>query len=412
MTGVAVHESEAKGRGRAGGSHRRDIQGLRALAVIAVILSHSGLPVPGGFVGVDVFFAISGYVITAMLLRELHTHGRVRFVRFYIRRFKRLTPALALVVSVTMILSALLLTPPGAREVAAQTALGAVFLMANFVIAVISAVPTVSDDVNPLLHTWSLSVEEQFYLFFPALLGIAWAGWNHGKAVAQRVWRPGRALTAVCIVGALSFVWAMYGSTGRGVPGPDVLLIGFYSPLGRAWEFAVGAILALLPVHRALANVRVATIVGGLGVGAIVLSLFVLDPTVPWPGPATLLPVLGTVAAMAAGSDPEGAKNIVSRTLAMHWPVKLGDWSYSLYLWHWPVIVFATMLWPGSKAAMLAGAVLCAIPAVLSYYYVEQPIRHDPRFEGRRLIPVVLITVGTPALLAAGLWAGTLTGWW
>ena len=147
---------------------RRDIQGLRAVAVLLVVFFHAGLPLPGGFVGVDVFFVISGFVITGMLAREFERSGRIKFREFYARRFKRLTPALALMVTVTVLLSAVIASPLGAQQVTAQTAIGAMLLAANVVIALTTGgYFDAAADTNPLLNTWSLSVEEQFYLFFP-----------------------------------------------------------------------------------------------------------------------------------------------------------------------------------------------------------------------------------------------------
>lgn len=403
--------------------HRRnDVQGLRAIAVLAVIASHAGLALPGGFAGVDVFFVISGYVITAMLVREIATHGRIRYARFYIRRFKRLTPALALMLTVTMLVAAAVLGPLGIQEEIAQTGLGAVFLVANFVIAV---APGDYTGTNPLIHTWSLSVEEQFYLFFPALLGIAWVGLHRAKArrgagadnagndgTGARRLRPRRAFVAVAAVGAVSFVWAMIGSTGVGLPGPDVLVGGFYSPIGRAWEFAVGALIALAPVPRMLSHRTTATVVGIIGLVALAVSFLVVHNSTPWPGPVTLLPVLGTAAAIMAGSDPKGAANPVTRLLSMRPAVAVGDWSYSLYLWHWPVIVTVVTLWPHSTVAPLAGAFLCAVPALLSYRFVEEPIRHDSGIVGRKLAAAVVLTITPPILTAALLWAGDSQGWW
>lgn len=399
------------GRNDQRGSRRRDVQGLRAVAVLAVIAYHAGLPFPGGFAGVDVFFVISGYVITAMLVREIATHGRVRYLRFYIRRFKRLTPALALVLVVTLLGSALLLGPFGTQQVAAQTGLGAVLLVANFVIAA-----TTGDyfdapaEANPLLHTWSLSVEEQFYLFFPALLGLAWVGLQR-RGSAQRAPRPQRALLAVVAVGVVSFVLAMAAAADVSLPGPD-LLFGFYSPVTRAWEFAVGALIALLPLPRLLAHRSVATLVGALGLGAVVASMFVIDSGTLWPGPMTLLPVLGTAAAIVAGADPHGHDNVVTRLLSVRPAVAIGDWSYSLYLWHWPVIVAATMLWPGNVAAVFVAAVVSAVPAIASYHLLEEPIRQDSSLVGRRLGAAVAVATVPPMVLAAGLYAGGAREWW
>ena len=156
-------------------SRRTDIQGLRAVAVLMVVAFHAGLPFPGGFVGVDVFFVISGFVITGMVLRERRATGRIRFGQFYLRRFKRLTPALALVVAVTVTASAAVLSPLGTQQTAAKTGIGAMLLAANVVIARTTGGYFDADAAtNPLLHTWTLSVEEQFYLAFPALIALGW----------------------------------------------------------------------------------------------------------------------------------------------------------------------------------------------------------------------------------------------
>lgn len=169
--------ADAAGSAAVGASRirRLDIQGLRAIAILMVVAFHSGLPVPGGFVWVDVFFVISGFVITAMLMREWATTGRIRFGRFYVRRFKRLTPALALMVAVTMIISVFVLSPLGTQQTAAKTAFGAILLVANLVIArTTGGYFSAPAEINPLLNVWSLSVEEQFYLGFPAILAVGW----------------------------------------------------------------------------------------------------------------------------------------------------------------------------------------------------------------------------------------------
>ena len=209
---------------RDSGNRRPDIQGLRAIAVLMVVAFHAGLPVPGGFVGVDVFFVISGFVITAMLHRELTAAGRIRFGAFYIRRFKRLTPALALMVAVTMVISVLVLSPFGVQQTAAKTAVGAMLLVANFVIPILTggyfAAPA---GTNPLLHTWSLSVEEQFYLGFPAILAVGWLLAQRARALRHAPF------LIVGSVAAASFGLAVLGSTGFTLPTANFLL-GFYSP--------------------------------------------------------------------------------------------------------------------------------------------------------------------------------------
>lgn len=198
-------------------SRRLDVQGLRAIAVLMVIAFHAKLPLPGGFVGVDVFFVISGFVITSMLLREHARSGRIDLKRFYIRRFKRLTPALAVMVVITLVASTLLSSPLGPQQNTALTGLGAIALIANLVIAQTSGgyfdAPAAT---NALLHTWSLSVEEQFYLVFPVLLIVSL------RFARRRPWAPAG---VVAVVGLVSFVAAVAGSRGVSVSNSMLLVL-------------------------------------------------------------------------------------------------------------------------------------------------------------------------------------------
>ncbi|MDO5698060.1 MAG: acyltransferase family protein [Dermatophilus congolensis] len=395
--------------------HRRDIQGLRAIAVLVVVAFHAALPLTGGFVGVDVFFVISGYVITAMLVREWAQHGRIRFVRFYIRRFRRLTPALAVMIVVTLIGSTLLLGPFGPQELAANTAVGAVLLVANFVIAQFTGgYFDVAAETNPLLHTWSLSVEEQFYLAFPALLGAAWAlGHRLRHRMSSRASSDHTApLIVVCAIAAVSFAMAMFGAFGPDFRGSE-LLLGFYSPFSRAWEFAAGAVIALAPGIFRVRSARLAMFLGLAGLAMIAACLVLVGATTLWPGPWTVVLVVGTMLAIIAGSDTSGggSANPVTRALATKPMVAIGDWSYSIYLWHWPVIVFASYLWPNTPWALTLAAVASFGPALLSYRYVEEPIRKDNTLVGRRLAIAVAATLLPALALAGALQVGTARHW-
>lgn len=278
-----------------------DIQGLRAVAVLMVVAYHAGLYVPGGFVGVDVFFVISGFVITAMLAREWQKYGRIRFGRFYLRRFKRLTPALALTVSVTVLASALLLSPTGDQQNAAQTGLGALLLGANIVIArTTGGYFDAPAESNPLLNMWSLSVEEQFYLLFPIVLALSWA--------ASGRWRTIRIpMMVVSVIGFASFALAVLGSSGFSAPSSWMLALlnvslGFYSPLTRAWEFAAGALLALAASRLAVMPARLALVSGVAGAAGLTASLWVITASTPFPGAWTLLPVVATLLLLMAGT--------------------------------------------------------------------------------------------------------------
>jgi len=384
------------------GHRRPDIQGLRAVAVIMVVAFHAGLPVPGGFVGVDVFFVMSGFVITAMLHRERIKTGRILFRQFYLNRFKRLTPALALVVAATMVASAALLSPYGAQTAAAKTGIGAMLLVANFVIvSTTGGYFDLAAKTNPLLNTWSLSVEEQFYLVFPVVIALGWY-------IAHRNSKF-RAAPFLIVSGlaVLSFGLALAGSFGWTFCGAEMIL-GFYSPFTRAWEFAAGALLALaLPKGEARLSSRLTSVMGLVGIGMLVASLWLITEATYFPGPWTLLPVTGTLLLLLAGTQ----NNPVSHTLSTRPMVKIGDWSYSIYLWHWPFIVFAVYLWPYSSYAAALAAIISIAPALVSYYWVEQPIRQSLTGSRIQLVKVIA-AVMIPPMLLAGLVAGSAKYYW
>lgn len=384
------------------GGRRLDIQGLRAVAVLMVVAFHAGLPVPGGFIGVDVFFVISGFVITAMLRREWLATGRIAFGRFYARRFKRLTPALALTVAVTMVLSALLLSPFGAQQTAAKTAVGAMLLTANFAIArSTGGYFDAPAETNPLLNTWSLSVEEQFYLAFPALLALGWLLARRARRLA------GVPVALVTTVAIASFGLALISASGPRFWNSE-MLIGFYSPFSRAWEFAVGALLAFSATNYPVQSRRLAAVLAWSGAATLIASLWLITKNTPFPGVWTLLPVTGTLLVLAAGAQ-EG--NPVSRAIASNLMVRVGDWSYSIYLWHWPLIVFATLLWPGSPAMVALAAASSFVPALASYRWVEQPIRSMAPGTRARFAGLVSVTVLVPIAFAGMLAVGARNSW-
>lgn len=379
---------------------RPDIQGLRALAVLVVIAFHAGLPLSGGFVGVDIFFVISGFVITSMLMREWDRTGAVSLTAFYLRRAKRLTPALALVVAVTAIASSLFLSPFDQQEQAAQTGLGALALVANWVIAAQTGDYFAADaNSNPLLHTWSLSVEEQFYLVFPIALLVAWRA-------GRRFRRPHLAAFAlIAILGLASL--AMLRGAALGISA-DSWTLGYYSPFNRAWEFGAGAALAVVAPH--LPRTRAGgTLAGAAGVVLLAVSVTMIDEATPFPGKWTLVPVLGATLCIAAGCLDGG--NVVSRFFGTRPAVRIGDWSYALYLWHWPMIVLALALFPLSPVAAPLAAVLSVIPAVASYRWVETPFRSLDTRPARRVVRSVGAVVVGSAVLAATGWAVATQVW-
>ena len=376
---------------------RPDVQGLRAIAVLAVVAFHAHLPIPGGFIGVDIFFVISGFVITGMLVNQWAVQGRLRMLTFSARRFKRLTPALALMVCVTVALAFILQSPMGPQQTTAKTALGAMALVANFVIAATTG--DYFDDQaenNPLLNTWSLSVEEQFYLIFPAILFVLWL-------LARRWRRSSAAVIGIALIALLSFGATLISTRSPGLlPGPEGLY-GFYGPFSRAWEFAAGALVALW-----LNRTTVAPSTGGsprlrldlsrwavpltwVGAIGIVVSLWLISPATPGPGVRNLVPVTATALLIAAGSASRGPiwRGLSSRP--MRW---LGDRSYSWYLWHWPLIVFATLIWPETPISAFLAAALSLPIAMAAYRWVEEPIRlwrPSSRRSWRRLLIATLL---------------------
>ncbi len=362
------------------------------------MIFHAGLPLPGGFVGVDIFFVISGFVITGMLKREFAEHGRIRFARFYLRRFKRLTPALAVMVATIMALSAFAMSPLGPQQVSGQTAIAAMLFCANFVIAnVTGGYFDAPADQNPFLNTWSLSVEEQFYFVFPALLAACWT-------YSRRVGNKRFPHTVVRLVIISSLFVAFWGATH-----PGGTLAGFYSPYSRAWEFGVGAAIAL-NAHRLGRLRRIdaarATL---LGAAMVTASFFLITGTTPFPGPWTLLPVFGTALLITGGTRAESSP--VSRALMSRPVVRIGDWSYSIYLWHWPLIVLATSLWPTAPSAALIAATLSIIPAALSYHLVEEPLRRRNWAVGPRRKQSIGMVFALPVALAAVVWTLAANYW-
>jgi peptidoglycan/LPS O-acetylase OafA/YrhL len=383
---------------------RPDIQGLRAVAVLAVIIYHAGLPVYGGFIGVDIFFVISGFVITGSLSRQFQLNGRIKFTEFFYRRFRRLAPAVSAMVAVSLLLSAFILSPFGPQLNVAKTGIGAMFGFANGVVATTSGgYFDASSITNPLLHTWSLSVEEQFYVFFPLILG---ASLIYSRRRSTVLSGP---KTIVSVFALGSFILSLLLELGV-EPASGRVLLEYFSPLTRAWEFAVGALIFLNIENLIRLTRRFAMVFGTIGLAILTFSFWIINDLTPFPGPWALLPVIGTSMIIISGSL--NSTTFVFRVLSARQMVQLGERSYSLYLWHWPAVVFAGYLWPSSPG-MLALSLFCAFfLSLLSYTFIEMPFRAfgtakarvSPLFAGS----VVLI----PTLLASGLWIANKESWW
>ncbi|MBT0994593.1 acyltransferase [Cellulomonas sp. DKR-3] len=393
MTSATLAREAAPATDRRG--LRLDIQGLRAVAVGIVLLFHAGVPgLEGGFVGVDVFFVISGFLITGLIVREVRRTGRLSLLSFYARRARRLLPATA-VVFVAVTVGTLLVLPWTRWESIAGDLVASTLYVVNWRLAADSVDYLASDQAaSPLQHFWSLAVEEQFYVVWPlVVVALAWWARRRRGSVSD-----GRMLGGLLVIAVPSLVWSVHLTSTQ--PGP-----AYFVTTTRLWELTVGAILAI-GATRAGALPRAARrTVGWVGLAAIVAAVVLYDESTPFPGVAALLPVLGAAAVIAAGcGDGEGRLRVLDPAPMQH----LGAWSYSLYLWHWPAIVLATAVWGRADGSLPLpvglAAVAASVPvAWLAFRLVERPF-HQSRFLSARLsrsgwLALVCIGVG---LVAAG----------
>ena len=350
--------------------HRDDIEGLRAIAILLVVAAHADVPwLAGGFVGVDVFFVLSGYLITRLLAAEIRHTQTVQVAAFYARRFRRLLPALLLMLVVTSVLGRLLVTTDQQPQQAMAAASAAVWL-SNFFFA-FSNMDYFSPgaETNLFLHTWSLGVEEQFYLLWPLLLMLGFGAWTgSGNPLNRR-----RALALLWIVFFCSLV-ACIVLTAVKPP------LAFYMMPTRAWQFALGGLAALRfaqPPDDAHRDREAHRWGGWAGLAAIVSAAIVLDGNARYPGAWALLPSLGAAAVLVAGCDP--TRIGVGKFLSLAPMRAIGQVSYAWYLWHWPVLLLGATLAPASIATRFGLVALSFALAVISHRLVEAPIRRNPR---------------------------------
>lgn len=366
--------------------YRREIDGLRALAVVPVVLFHAGFQTfSGGFVGVDVFFVISGYLISTILIAELDA-GQFTLTGFYERRARRILPALFLMMAVCLPFAWFWLLPQDMKKFTDSLA-AVVFFVSNFFFHSQVGYFDSAAELKPLLHTWSLAVEEQFYLLFPLLLTAAWR--------MPRRWLLG--LLMVLLLASLAL--AQWASVAK----PSA---AFFLLPARVWELLLGALLAFAMRSQSALKLDAGTAQWGswLGLGLLAVSVAVFDDRTPFPGLYALLPTLGAGLLIVCANPSNG----VGRLLGSKVLVGVGLISYSAYLWHQPLLAFARYASPEKQATWQMGLLALAsfVLAFFSWRYVETPLRNRQMFS-RRFI--ALFSVGGMLFFLSLGWAGYQT---
>ena len=361
-----------KGPGRVS-NYRPEIDGLRALSILGVVLFHIGV-CPGGYTGVDVFFVISGYLISGLLLGEVLA-GKFSLRQFWMRRIRRLAPALLLVSATTYALGFWLLLPEDLSELGNSLA-SLWTLTANVFFYYHTGYFQGDAETKPLLHAWSLAVEEQFYLVFPL---IFFASKHHR-------------LTGLSQIAVLSFGWGLWRLESQ--PSES-----FYLMPGRAWELLLGAILALLPGPKGSGIRETASLIG---LACIAFCFFSFDASTRFPGLAAIVPCGGAALFLVANSQGRTRSGNVLATKPL---VRCGQLSYAWYLWHWPLLAFSRY-WALTPMEPLVGCGLLGVGLALAwmtYLLVEDPIRGGRRLAStRRLLAVCLALAACLALLGFG----------
>jgi len=340
------------------GEFRSDIEGLRAISIFVVVLYHAKITLfSGGFVGVDVFFVISGFLITGLLLREIERYHRIDLVAFWARRARRLLPNAVLVLATTLLVT-MVLFPLAQREANTRDVISALLYFSNYRFAE-RAVDYFDQDVqgSAVLHFWSLSVEEQFYIGWPLLLiGVAWLYGTHSNR---------RALWTLIGIGCTSFSLSLFWMTKSQ---PDA----FFHTEARIWELAVGALLAAAYGRIVRLRPIIHSILAWIGLSGIVVSVTMFDDSLVYPGFWAIIPVVSTAAVIAGGSAGKLSPKNVLTLPPLQW---LGRRSYSVYLWHWPLMVILPYALPGLPHANLIAVALVLPIAAAAFSFLEEPIR-------------------------------------
>ncbi|QKE83635.1 acyltransferase family protein [Arthrobacter sp. NEB 688] len=384
--------------------YRPDIEALRALAVVLVVLYHAGVPfLQGGYVGVDVFFVISGYLITRHLHTELTTHGRIRLTDFYARRIRRLLPLATLVTLATLAATWLIASPLQARRTATDALWSTLFAM-NIHLANSGVDYQANQDPSPLQHYWSLAIEEQFYLVWPLLITAAsllWLRRRHTPHGTRPTPSTTLLLTTITLATAASLAYAIHTT--------DIARsLAYFATPARAWELGIGGLLAIaaptLARTRLLAHTPTTTLLAVTGLTAITTSAILYTDTTPFPGTAALLPVLGTAATLTAGLHRPTP--LETHLLDTPLPQGLGRISYGLYLWHWPLLTLAPTYLDTTPTPLQTTLTLTLALwlSVVSYAVVESPVREVARLRlpARRTVAAGLAALAVTSVGVVG----------
>jgi hypothetical protein len=372
--------------------YRLEIQGLRAIAVLLVVFYHAGVIFKSGFIGVDVFFVISGFVIAQSLNHHYSQQNRFSVIDFYARRIRRLLPGLAAMLTTVLFLSTWLSTI-SSRVQTVRTGLFATFSLSNLFLFRFrpDGYFEVTEKTNALIHTWSLSIEEQFYLIFPIIFALVVLCGRSRRIDQQKL-----IAVVFAVIASLSLAFSVYISTRgiHGLTGMVLRIVGsdsldsrfaFYLPFTRAWEFLAGVLLAQIRTHRK-SSIKT-ELFGLIGLILIFVSALSLESVSSFPGYVVIIPVVGTTFVLFFSIE----KSLLGKILSHKWLVWIGDRSYGWYLWHWPLIQFVKPFWPNSYATSLFAGLSAIVPAAISYQYLENGFRHQLRWRKHGMMMVLIL---------------------
>jgi peptidoglycan/LPS O-acetylase OafA/YrhL len=363
-------------------AYRPDIDGLRAIAVLLVVIHHAfPQSLKGGFIGVDLFFVISGFLISTIIFQNLQ-QSTFSFLDFYKRRVKRIFPALSLVLLASFVVGWFVLLPTDYKQLGKHIAAGAAFV-SNFAFWSESGYFDSGSKLKPLLHLWSLGIEEQYYIFWPLIVLFAWK-------------RKINLFKVCLILFAISFAINVFTAKGNAVA-------AFYSPLSRFWELLIGSILAYTSLHTPddskpvksvrsddTSKVNTNNLMAWIGFGLLVIGVYFINPERRFPGFWALFPTLAAYLLIKAGPKAWFNQNILSQKIL----VWIGLISFPLYLWHWPVLVFAEIKWGSLDLLTKFGLIaLSLLLAWLTYRFIERPIRFGKLVVKTKKIPLALCAI-------------------